>query len=96
MAYKTNEDGNSCNGVYSTMQPLVNHLEGLSMSFVVKGSKKTGQLLFSCSIQPTTIRNLKRALFTGKSFAFSCSSMGRTIPIQNENAPGSVSGGCGP
>jgi hypothetical protein len=32
MTYKTNKDSNPCGDVHSTVQPLVNHLQGLSMA----------------------------------------------------------------
>ena len=65
---------------HETMQPLVNHLmstSGFSRRYSSRDLCRTNQLLFSCSIQCTTRRKRSSGDTTGKSLAFSVSSMGR-------------------
>lgn len=65
---------------HETMQPFVNHLmstSGLSRRYSARDLCRTNQLLFSCSIQWTTRRKRSSGDTTGKSLAFSVSSMGR-------------------
>jgi len=61
------------------MHPLVNHLvnaSGLISRIPRHARNPTNQLLFNCSIQWTTKRRRSSGDFTGKSLAFSVSSMG--------------------
>ena len=75
---RTDVRGGDC---HETMQPLVNHLVNASGSLISRiprhACNPTNQLLFNCSIQWTTKRRRSSGDFTGKSLAFSVSSMGR-------------------
>jgi len=65
---------------HETMHPLVNHLMNASGSIsrpFCHARNPTNQLPFNCSIQWTTKRRRSSGDFTGKSLAFSVSSMGR-------------------
>ena len=65
---------------HETMHPLVNHLVNASGSISLiscYARNPTNQLPFNCSIQWTTKRRRSNGDFTGKSLAFSVSSMGR-------------------
>ena len=63
---------------HETMQPFVNHLANVSRSISrVLHHAPTNQWLFNCSIQWTTSRRRINGDFTGKSLAFSASSIGR-------------------
>jgi hypothetical protein len=65
---------------HETMQPFVNHLTNVSRSIsrvLHHARPPTNQWLFNCSIQCTTSRRRSNGDFTGRSFAFSVSSIGR-------------------
>jgi hypothetical protein len=74
-------------GYHEMMHPFVNHLVNASgsISRIPRQARNpTNQLLFNCSIQWTTKRRRSSGDFTGKSLAFSISSMGNACRVLDQ------------